>query len=53
MPEGYWAAIAIVVVLQFTLSPTLTLSVRELNESIPEGISGHAPIIVDLPLQES
>ncbi len=52
MPEAYWAAIATLVVLQSTLGATLTLSVRELNESIPERISGHGPIIVDLPLQE-
>jgi hypothetical protein len=27
-------------------------SLRELNESAPERISDHSPIIVDLPLQE-
>src|SRR6266576_6063006 len=27
-------------------------SLRELNESIPERITDHSPIIVDLPLQE-
>jgi hypothetical protein len=37
--------------LQSALGATLTLSVRELNESIPERISGHGPIIVNLPLQ--
>ena len=52
MPEAYWAAIATLVVLQSTLGATLTLSVRELNESIPERISDHSPIVVDLPLQE-
>jgi len=52
MPEAYWAAIATLIVIQSTLGATLTLSVRELNESIPERISGHGPIIVDLPLQE-
>jgi hypothetical protein len=52
MPEAYWAAIATLVVLQSTLGATLTLSVRELNESIPERTSGHGPIIVDLPVQE-
>jgi hypothetical protein len=52
MPEAYWAAIATLVVLQSILGATLTLSVRELKESIPERISGHGPIIVDLPLQE-
>ena len=50
--EAYWAAIATLVVMQSTLGATLTLSVRELNESIPERISGYGPIIVDLPLQE-
>jgi hypothetical protein len=45
MPEAYWAAIATLVVLQSTLGATLTLSVRELNESIPERSSGHGPII--------
>src|SRR5207253_9139503 len=52
MSEAYWAAIATLVVMQSTLGATLTLSVREFNESIPERISDHSPIIVDLPLQE-
>jgi hypothetical protein len=52
MPEAYWAAIATLIVIQSTLGATLTLSVRELNEKIQERISGHGPIIVDLPLQE-
>ena len=52
MSEAYWAAIATLVVMQSTLGATLTLSVREFNESIPERISGYDPIIVDLPLQE-
>jgi hypothetical protein len=42
MPEAYWAAIATLVVMQSTLGATLTLSVRELNESIPECISDHS-----------
>jgi len=52
MPEAYSAAIATLVVMQSTAGATLTLSVRELNESIPERISDHSPIVVDLPLQE-
>ena len=52
MPEAYWAAIATLVVMQSTLGATLTLSLERIGATIPERISNHSPIIVDLPLQE-
>jgi hypothetical protein len=34
-------------------APRFALTLRELNNAVPDGISDHAPIVVDLPLREN
>lgn len=36
----------------YRFAPHFPMTMRELNESVPEGISDHPPLTVDLPLQE-
>lgn len=36
----------------YRFAPHFPMTMRELNESVPEGISDHPPLTVDLPLEE-
>lgn len=38
--------------MSYRLAPHFPLTMRDLNNVIPEGISDHAPIVVDLPFTE-
>lgn len=37
---------------RYQFAPHFPMTMRELNESVPEGISDHPPLTVDLPLEE-
>ncbi len=38
--------------MRFEFAPHFPVTMRKLNNAVPDGVSDHAPIIVDLPLSD-
>jgi hypothetical protein len=38
--------------MSYAFAPHFPLTMRDLNKAVPDGVSDHAPITVDLPLSD-